>query len=70
MARGSIVYTDSAKCYRFLEEVGYHHETVNHSRGEYVQGQVHENRAEGIWSLLLRWLQSFEESAETTCKLI
>jgi transposase len=41
IACGSIVYTDSAKCYNFLEEVGYHHETVNHSQGEYVRGVVH-----------------------------
>jgi len=59
MAPGSTVYTNSARCYNFLEEVGYHHESVNHSQGEYVRGQVHENRAEGIWSLFLPWLVTF-----------
>jgi transposase-like protein len=59
IAPGSTVYTDSAKCYNFLEEVGYHHESVNHSQGEYVRGQVHENGTEGVWSLLLPWLATF-----------
>lgn len=36
------VCTDSAQCYNLLQEVGYHHESVNHSQGEYVRGQVHE----------------------------
>lgn len=59
IAPGSTVYTDSAKCYNFLEELGYHHESVNHSKGEYVRGEVHENRAETIWSLFLPWLATF-----------
>ena len=59
IASGSTVYTDSAKCYRFLEEVGYHHETVNHSRREYARGAVHQNRAEAIWSLFKPWLTTF-----------
>jgi len=59
IAPGSTVYTDSAKCYNFLEEVGYRHESVNHSQGEYVRGGVHQNRAEAIWSLLKPWLAVF-----------
>lgn len=59
IAPGSTVYTDSAKCYDFLDELGYHHESVNHSRGEYVRGEVHENGAEAIWSLFLPWLATF-----------
>jgi len=59
IVEGSTIYTDSAKCYNFLEEVGYHHESVNHSQREYVRGEVHENRAEAIWSLLRPWLAIF-----------
>ena len=53
IAPGSTVYTDSAKCYDFLDDLGYHYESVNHSRAEYIRGEVHENGAEAIWSLFL-----------------
>ena len=53
IAPGSTVYTDTAKCYNFLGEVGYHYERVNHSEREYVRGEVHENRTETIWSFAL-----------------
>jgi transposase-like protein len=59
IAPGSTIYTDSASCYNFLASIGYQHETVNHSRGEYARGPVHENHTETIWSLLLPWLAAF-----------
>ncbi len=59
IAPGSTVYTDSAGCYAFLSQLGYLHETVNHSQGEYARGAVHENHAETIWSLFLPWLAPF-----------
>ncbi|MCL0046424.1 transposase [Dehalococcoidales bacterium] len=52
IAPGSTVYTDTARCYN-LGEAGYHYERVNHSEGEYVRGEVHENRTETIWSFAL-----------------
>ena len=36
----------------FLQRLGYQHDTVNHSKGEYARGQVHVNTVEGVWSLL------------------
>lgn len=54
---GSCIYTDSAKSYQGL--VGYYHEFVNHSKGEYVRGDVHQNRAENIFSLLRPFLSVF-----------
>jgi ISXO2-like transposase domain len=38
---------------------GYVHEFVNHTQKEYVRGEVHENRAEGLFSLLKPYLQVF-----------
>ena len=35
---------------------GYRHETVRHSRGEYVRGQVHTQSIESFWALLKRGL--------------
>ena len=50
--QGATVYTDSYNIYNFLQRVGYHHQRVNHSQGEYARGQVHVNTVEGLWSLL------------------
>ena len=44
------VYTDDAVAYRGLA----HHSSVNHSIGEYVNGQVHTNGMESFWSMFKR----------------
>lgn len=59
LEQGSRVFTDSAKSYRVLSSLGFEHESVNHSQGEWVRGEVHENRAETIWSLLKCYLWTF-----------
>jgi transposase-like protein len=54
---GSRLYTDSAGSYRALK--GYRHAFVNHTQKEYVRGEVHENRAECLFSLLKPFLRVF-----------
>jgi transposase-like protein len=54
---GSRLYTDSASSYRALK--GYAHDFVNHTRKEYARGEVHENRAECLFSLLKPYLRVF-----------
>ncbi|HZC03568.1 MAG TPA: IS1595 family transposase [Gammaproteobacteria bacterium] len=54
---GSRLYTDSASSYRALK--GYHHEFVHHTKKEYARGEVHENRAECLFSLLRPYLRMF-----------
>jgi transposase len=54
---GSRLYTDSASSYRALE--GYVHAYVNHTQKEYTRGDVHENRAECLFSLLKPYLRVF-----------
>jgi transposase-like protein len=54
---GSRLYTDSASSYRAL--TGYVHEFVNHTQQEYARGEVHENRAECLFSLLKPYLRVF-----------
>jgi transposase len=54
---GSRLYTDSASSYRALK--GYMHECVNHTQKEYARGEVHENRAECLFSLLKPYLRVF-----------
>jgi hypothetical protein len=55
---GSRLYTDSASSYRAL--TGYVHDFVNHTRKEYARGDVHENRAECLFSLLKPYLLTFK----------
>jgi hypothetical protein len=37
----------------------YRHAFVNHTKKEYARGEVHENRAEGLFSLLKPYLRVF-----------
>jgi transposase-like protein len=54
---GSRLYTDSASSYRALK--GYVHEFVNHPQKESARGDVHEKRAECLFSLLKPYLRVF-----------
>ena len=49
-ATGATVYTDGSSAYKGREN----HESVKHSVGEYVRGQVHTNGVESFWSMLKR----------------
>ena len=57
MQTGSRLYTDSASSYRAL--TGDAHAFVNHTKKEYARGDVHENRAECLFSLLKPYLRVF-----------
>ena len=46
------IYTDEMRLYQGLGDEDTRHETVNHSKWEYVQGDVHTNSIENVWSLL------------------
>ena len=54
---GSRLSTDSASSSRALK--GYVHEFVNHTKKEYARGDVHEHRAECLFSLLKPYLRVF-----------
>jgi len=60
---GSLLDTDSASSYRAVK--GYVHAFINHTQKEYAQGDVHENRAECLFSLLKPSLQVFRGSSKT-----
>ena len=45
------IYTDELKSYLGIADDDTRHETVNHSIEEWVVGDVHTNRIEGVWSL-------------------
>jgi len=61
--KGSQLYTDSASSYRALK--GYAHDFVNHTQKEYARGDVHENRAECLFSLLKPYLRVFRGISKT-----
>ena len=50
--QGSTVNSDELKSYGGLSKAGFEHETVNHSAGEYVDGDCHVNGLEGFWARL------------------
>ncbi len=49
-----LVATDEWQGYNYLNALGYPHETVTHSAGEYVRGEVHTANIDSFWSLLKR----------------
>jgi hypothetical protein len=54
---GSRLYTNSASSYRAVQ--GYVHEFVKHTQKESARGEVHENRAECLFSWLKPYLRVF-----------
>jgi transposase-like protein len=52
----STLYTDEARYYFKIGEEYFAHQSVNHSEGEYVRGNVTTNRAEGFFGQLKRSL--------------
>ncbi|MGD0615191.1 MAG: IS1595 family transposase [Verrucomicrobiota bacterium] len=48
------IYTDELKAYRGIADEDTRHETVNHSAEQWVNGKVHTNTVESVWSLLKR----------------
>ena len=50
----STVYTDEFSGYQELNNEGYIHTTVNHNKGNYVNGDAHTNSIESFWALLKR----------------
>jgi transposase len=63
MHAGSRLYTDSASSYRALQ--GYVPAFVHHTQQAYARGDVHENRAECLFSLLKPYLRVFRGLSNT-----
>jgi transposase-like protein len=49
-----LIATDQHSGYARLNIMGYPHESVDHSKGEYVRGTVHTANLDSFWSLLKR----------------
>jgi transposase-like protein len=48
------IYTDSLRSYRGIGDHNTKHEWVDHSKDEWVRGQIHTNTVESAWSLFDR----------------
>jgi IS1 family transposase len=48
------IYTDEWPPYRGVGKNGTRHQTVNHKAEQWVNGKVHTNTVENVWSLLKR----------------
>lgn len=46
--KGSRLMTDTRNTYS-ITGIEYHHQTTNHSKGEFARGEVHSNTIEQIW---------------------
>lgn len=51
---GAEVFTDEWAGYGHLSRLGYGHDRVRHSVGQYVDGMAHTNGIESFWSMLKR----------------
>ncbi len=61
---GSQIFTDEFPAYRGLEG-DYTHDTINHSVGNYVDGNIHTNTIESHWSLLKRGIYGIYHQVST-----
>ncbi|HEY2772626.1 MAG TPA: IS1595 family transposase [Candidatus Binatia bacterium] len=50
----SLIASDDHTNYSQLDRLGFQHESVVHSRGEYVRGVVHTSNLDSFWSLVKR----------------
>jgi len=57
IAKESRLHTDESRLYGFAGTQFSAHETVKHSRGEYVRGDVHTNTIEGYFSIFKRGMR-------------
>lgn len=57
IAKESRLHTDESRLYLGADKLFAEHETVHHSSGEYVRGDVHTNSAEGYFSIFKRGMR-------------
>jgi transposase-like protein len=65
VAKEAQLYTDESRIYSDAAGMVAGHETVKHSAGEYVRGDVHTNSAEGYFSIFKRGMRGvYQQCAE------
>ena len=51
------VYSDELRSYTSLKRLGYKHNAVKHKDGKYVDGQIHTQNIENLWSTMKRGIK-------------
>ncbi|HEY6630389.1 MAG TPA: IS1595 family transposase [Rhizobiaceae bacterium] len=65
VAHESKLYTDESNLYRGMDQVFAEHDSVKHSRKEYVRGEVHSNTIESYFSIFKRGMRgTYQHCAE------
>lgn len=65
ISRESVLYTDESRLYPEIGKEFAAHETVRHSAGEYVRGDVHSNTIESYFSIFKRGMRgTYQHCAE------
>ncbi|MBR0839630.1 IS1595 family transposase [Bradyrhizobium liaoningense] len=66
LSKEARLMTDEANAYKYIAEVeGLSHETVNHSKDEYVRGDISTNTVEGYYSIFKRGMKGvYQHCAE------
>jgi transposase-like protein len=65
VSRKSTLHTDESGIYKALGQEFAAHKTINHSRGDYVKGNVHTNTVENLWSVFKRGMNGiYQHCAE------
>ena len=57
IARGTKVFSDEARVYTKLDLHGYPHGSINHSKTVYVNGRIHTQNVENLWSNMKRGIR-------------
>jgi transposase-like protein len=52
--QGTSIASDEGYSFIHLDEEGYNHGTIQHGKGQYVNGLIHTNTIEGFWAWLKR----------------
>lgn len=65
LAKEARVHTDESRLYNDMLQHAASHESVKHSRGEYVRGDVHTNTVENVFSVFKRGMKgTYQHCAE------
>lgn len=54
---GATIYSDDARVYNKLPVHGYPHASINHSASRYVDGNIHTQNVENLWSNMKRGIK-------------
>ena len=66
VARESRLHTDESRLYTAVGKGFANHETVSHSAGEYVRGDVHSNSAEGYFGVFKKGMKGIYQHCGRT----